>query len=143
MNRAQASSRSALTRFRSARLRQRHNPYSWTGSLQDLPLESTVTLTVRGVRFARRRDSVERTLGLLPGVTAVDARPARQLVYVTFNPERTTVSDLLEWIAECRRHCAGQPVHRHVCEPPPAPAVSQLGRRAPDTTRSPPCHNHR
>jgi Cu2+-exporting ATPase len=36
---------------------------------------------------------------------------------VTYDPHRTSVAELADWVRDCGFHCAGQSVPRHVCDP--------------------------
>jgi Cu2+-exporting ATPase len=81
------------------------------------PAHETVVLHVGGLQYATEKAVVERALGNRPGVLAVDANPVAQTATVTYDPERTSVEALADWVEECGYHCAGQPVPGHVCDP--------------------------
>ncbi len=69
---------------------------------------------------------VESVLGRRPGVLAVTANPVAQTATVRFDPDRTGVAELRDWVRDCGYHCAGQSVPHHVCDPlaePIAPAA--------------------
>jgi P-type Cu2+ transporter len=90
-------------------------------------VERTDVLEVRGVQWASEKSRVEAVLGRRPGVTRVEANPVAQTATVTYDPKRTSISDLTGWIRDCGYHCAGRSVPEHVCDPraeasgPPSP----------------------
>jgi len=56
----------------------------------------------------------------------VTANPVAQTATVRFDPDRTGVAELRDWVRDCGYHCAGQSVPHHVCDPlaePIAPAA--------------------
>jgi Cu2+-exporting ATPase len=78
---------------------------------------ATVVLHVGGLHYASEKAVVERVLGNRPGVVAVEANPVSQTATVTFDPDRTSVPELREWVEQCGYHCAGQSAPGHVCDP--------------------------
>ncbi len=74
-------------------------------------------LHVGGLHYASEKAVVERVLGNRPGVIAVEANPVAQTANVTFDPERTSLTELREWVEQCGYHCAGQSAPGHVCDP--------------------------
>jgi len=78
---------------------------------------ATAVLHVGGLHYATEKAVVERVLGNRPGVIAVEANPVSQTATVTFDPDRTSVADLREWVEQCGYHCAGQSAPGHVCDP--------------------------
>lgn len=80
-------------------------------------LSTSVVLQMAGVRWASSKSVAEATLLRRPGVLAVDANPAAQTVTVRYDPTRTTLKELRDWIRECGYHCSGQSVPHHICEP--------------------------
>ena len=78
---------------------------------------ATAVLHVGGLHYATEKAVVERVLGRRPGVLSVEANPVSQTATVTFDPERTTVAELREWVKECGYHCAGQSAPGHLCDP--------------------------
>src|SRR5690606_11456219 len=78
---------------------------------------TSVVLQMAGVRWASSKSVAEATLLRQPGVLAVDANPAAQTVTVRYDPTRTTLRELRDWIRECGYHCTGQSVPHHICEP--------------------------
>src|SRR5262249_5441455 len=86
----------------------------------DRPLQdasATAVLEVGGLHWASERTVVESVLGRRPGVLAVTANPVAQTATVRFDPARTGVAELRDWVRECGYHCAGQSVPNHVCDP--------------------------
>jgi len=77
----------------------------------------SVILDVGGVQYASEKITVERRLGALPGVFAVDANPLAQTATVDYDPEKTSVAALKRWIEQCGYHCAGRSVPDHICDP--------------------------
>ena len=77
----------------------------------------TETFDVRGIQYATQKERVEAALGRQHGVVAVDANPIAQTATVTFDPAKTSVGDLRDWVRDCGFHCAGMSVPDHVCEP--------------------------
>ena len=74
-------------------------------------------LEVSGVHWASSKAVAEAVLGRQPGVVDVAANPVSQTATVTFDPARTTVTQLRDWVRECGYHCAGQSVPAHICDP--------------------------
>jgi len=79
--------------------------------------ESTAVLEVSGLHWASSTAVTEAVLGRRPGVTHVEANPVSQTATVTYDPARTGVADLRDWIRDCGYHCAGQSVPDHLCDP--------------------------
>jgi Cu2+-exporting ATPase len=77
----------------------------------------TAVLHVGALHYASEKAVVERVLGRLPGVFAVEANPVAQTATVTFDPAQTSVAELARWVEECGYHCAGRSVPGHVCDP--------------------------
>src|SRR4051794_20082015 len=80
-------------------------------------LERTAVLEVSGVQWASEKAVAESVLGRRPGVVSVEANPVSQTATVTYDPNRTSVTELAGWVRECGYHCAGQSVPQHVCDP--------------------------
>ena len=78
--------------------------------------ESTV-LHVGGLHYASETAVVERYLGAQPGVLAVEANPVAQTATVEYDPARTDVATLKQWVEECGFHCAGRSAPGHICDP--------------------------
>ncbi|MGE5228478.1 MAG: heavy metal translocating P-type ATPase [Deltaproteobacteria bacterium] len=86
---------------------------------------ATVVLDASGQWSADQGGIVERGLTGRPGVLAAAANPVAQTVTVSYDPARTSPSELRDWIVACGYHCAGESVPRHVCAPlPPAQAAT-------------------
>lgn len=66
---------------------------------------------------ASEKAVVEKAIGRRPGVEEVEANPVAQTATVTYDPDRTSVEELRDWIIECGYHCAGQSVPEHICDP--------------------------
>jgi Cu2+-exporting ATPase len=79
--------------------------------------QQTVVLEVAGVHWASEKAIAESVLGRRPGVIAVDANQVGQTATVTYDPARTSVTELASWVRDCGYHCAGQSVPRHICDP--------------------------
>ncbi|WP_244328710.1 heavy metal translocating P-type ATPase [Streptomyces marokkonensis] len=85
-------------------------------------------LDVRGLNWASQQSTVTAVLGRRPGVLDVEANPVAQTATVVFDPARTSLAELRDWVEECGLHCAGRSVPAHVCDPmaephPPPPAA--------------------
>ncbi|QBX56778.1 heavy metal translocating P-type ATPase [Nocardioides seonyuensis] len=78
---------------------------------------ATAVLEVSGVQWATSKNVAEAVLSRQPGVLTVDANPVAQTATVVYDPERTSISELRDWVRECGFHCAGQSVPSHVCDP--------------------------
>ncbi|MCC3318379.1 heavy metal translocating P-type ATPase [Nocardia africana] len=78
---------------------------------------STAVLDVRGVEWASQQNVVTAALGRRPGVVSVEPNPVAQTATVTFDPHRTSLAELRNWVRDCGFHCAGQSVPAHVCDP--------------------------
>src|SRR6476646_7460989 len=91
---------------------------------------STVVLHVGGLHWATSAAAVEATLLRRPGVVAIAANAANQTATVTYDPARTSVAQLSDWVRDCGLHCAGQSVPNHVCDPMAEPAPSGIHDRS-------------
>ncbi len=78
---------------------------------------ATAVLEVSGVQWATSKNVAEALLSRQRGVLTVDANPVAQTATVTYDPKRTSISELRDWVRECGFHCAGQSVPSHVCDP--------------------------
>jgi Cu2+-exporting ATPase len=78
---------------------------------------ATAVLHVGALHYASEKAVVERVLGRLPRVFAIEANPVAQTATVTFDPAQTSVAELARWVEECGYHCAGRSVPGHVCDP--------------------------
>ncbi len=92
---------------------------------------TTAVLEVSGVQWASSKSVVEAVLSHRPGVLSVDANPVAQTANVTYDPARTSVSDLGAWIRDCGYHCEGQSVPNHVCDPMAEPGATHEAPVAP------------
>ncbi len=77
----------------------------------------TVVMEVGGVNWASSKSVADAVLSRRPGVLSVDTNPLAQTATVSFDPERTSVSDLTSWVRDCGYHCAGLSVPDHICDP--------------------------
>jgi Cu2+-exporting ATPase len=77
----------------------------------------TVVLDVRGVQWATEQNVVRAVLRRRPGVVDVEPNPVAQTATVTFDPERTSVAALRDWVRDCGFHCEGRSVPGHLCDP--------------------------
>ena len=84
-------------------------------------------LHVGGLHWASEKAVAESFLGRRPGVIAVDANPVAQTATVEFDPTKTSVTDLQQWVEQCGYHCAGESVPNHVCEPMKQPTAPESG----------------
>jgi Cu2+-exporting ATPase len=87
------------------------------GSAAEAPAVSTAVLDVRGLRWASEQRAVDGPLRRRPGVLDVAVNPVSQTATVRFDPARTSLSQLREWIRDCGYHCNGQSVPTHLCDP--------------------------
>jgi Cu2+-exporting ATPase len=83
--------------------------------------QRTAVLEVAGVHWASEKAVTESALGRRPGVVTVEANPVGQTATVTYDPARTSVTELASWVRDCGYHCAGQSVPSHVCDPEAEP----------------------
>ena len=88
---------------------------------------ATAVLEVSGVQWATSKNVAEAVLSRRPGVHSVDANPVAQTATVTYDPARTNLSELRDWVRECGFHCSGQSVPTHVCDPMLEPAPQLPG----------------
>ncbi|MGV9713743.1 heavy metal translocating P-type ATPase [Gordonia sp. NPDC003424] len=93
---------------------------------------NTTVVEVGGLHWATSTAAIESVLGRRPGVVAVTANAVNQTATITYDPDRTSVSQLAEWVRECGYHCAGRSVPEHVCDPMGEPSP---GTGVPTTTR--------
>ena len=83
-----------------------------------------VVIEVGGLHWATSQAVIEAELSRRPGVLEVEANAVAQSATVTYDPARTSVSELAGWVRECGYHCQGRSVPAHVCEPMGEPAES-------------------
>jgi len=82
---------------------------------------STVVLDVSGLRRASEQNVVNAKLSRQPGVLDVEVNPVAQTATLVFDPSRTSVAALRQWVVDCGYHCAGQSVPHHICDPTAEP----------------------
>jgi Cu2+-exporting ATPase len=97
--------------------------------------EVSAVLEMSGLQWATEKEVVESTLGRLQGVRSVSANPVAQTATVVYDPSKTSIANLREWVVECGYHCAGQSVPAHVCRPmeevvPARPSIEEPARSA-------------
>jgi P-type Cu2+ transporter len=85
--------------------------------------QATAVLEVSGVHWASSKNVAEAVLSRRPGVVSVDVNPVAQTATVTYDPGRTSLTQLRDWVRDCGFHCAGQSVPHHVCHPMAEPAT--------------------
>ena len=99
---------------------------------------ATAVLEVSGVQWATSKNVAEAVLMRRPGVLSVDANPVAQTATVTYDPERTDLTGLRDWVRDCGYHCAGQSVPHHVCDPMAEPTgLAASGHPGPGQVSSP------
>ena len=104
---------------------ENHHDHGRTGR------SATAVLEVSGVQWASSKAVAEGVLGRRPGVLAVEANPVSQTATVTFDPGRTDVAQLRDWVRECGYHCAGQSVPHHICDPLAGPETDHAPATSP------------
>lgn len=77
----------------------------------------TTVLALEGLHWATSEPIVEKTLMQHRGVLAVEAHALSQTATVTFDPEVTSLAQLVGWVNACGYHCEGRAVPGHVCLP--------------------------
>ncbi|MGW4636531.1 heavy metal translocating P-type ATPase [Nocardia sp. NPDC004415] len=92
---------------------------------------ATTVLHVGGQLRPSSRRVLTAGLRHRPGVLAVEANPVAQTATVTYDPARTSVTELRTWIRDCGYHCAGRSVPAHLCDPvsEPSPAPTAAGEQ--------------
>ena len=80
-------------------------------------MTETTVLDVHGVHWASSAAVVEATLLRRPGVTSVEANAVNQTATVAYDPAKTSVAQLSQWVRDCGFHCAGRSVPNHLCDP--------------------------
>ncbi|MCB1251944.1 MAG: heavy metal translocating P-type ATPase, partial [Austwickia sp.] len=106
-------------------------------------MSQTTVLHVGGLHWATSEHAIESILSRREGVEAVEANAANQSATVTYDPDRTSVAELAEWVRECGYHCAGRSVPMHVCEPmdeDPVPEAARAHAHHADQARHPAAH---
>jgi P-type Cu2+ transporter len=78
---------------------------------------ATVVIEVSGLYRATSKAVVEARLSRRPGVLTVTANPVSQTATVTYDPSRTSVPILADFVRDCGYHCAGRAVPEHLCAP--------------------------
>ncbi|EHR59188.1 LOW QUALITY PROTEIN: copper/silver-translocating P-type ATPase [Saccharomonospora cyanea NA-134] len=96
---------------------------------------ATAVLEVSRLHRASSKAVVEAALSRRPGVAAVEMNPVAQTATVTYDPARTSVAELAEWVRECGYHCEGRSVPEHVCHPMEEPLPDPDGKAAPTAVR--------
>jgi P-type Cu2+ transporter len=84
----------------------------------------TAVLEMSGPQWATSKNVAEAVLSRRPGVLGVDANPVAQTATIRYDPARTSVAELADWIRDCGYHCAGQSVPQHICDPMLEPATA-------------------
>ena len=100
----------------------------------DSSASTTVVLEVSGVHWASSKNVTEAVLGRRPGVLAVEASPVSQTANVTYDPAKTDLAQLSDWVRKCGYHCEGQSVPEHICDPMAEPHAGHEAARAPATS---------
>ncbi|WP_197022346.1 heavy metal translocating P-type ATPase [Candidatus Blastococcus massiliensis] len=104
---------------------------------------ATAVIEASGILRGSSKTVVESALSRRPGVLAVEANPVSQTATVTYDPNRTTIAELTDWVRDCGYHCAGQSVPAHMCDPMTEPAASGAGHGThADTDAAPPSEAH-
>ena len=106
-------------------------------------MSQTTVLHVGGLHWATSEHAIESTLSRREGVEMVEANAANQSATVTYDPDRTSVAELAEWVRECGYHCAGRSVPMHVCAPmdeDPRPEAARTHERHADQATHPAAH---
>lgn len=85
-------------------------------------MNRTTILEVQGLQWATSKAAVESTLLRRSGIVSVEANVLNQTATVTYDPNRTSIPELSQWIRECGYHCAGRSVPAHSCDPLSEPA---------------------
>ncbi|MEU7726305.1 heavy metal translocating P-type ATPase [Streptomyces sp. NPDC040724] len=99
---------------------------------------STAVLDVRGLVYASQQSTVAAVLGRRPGVLDVEVNPVAQSATVVFDPRRTSLAELRDWVTACGYHCAGQSVPSHICDPMQEPDPPGFTGAPPDRPRTAP-----
>ncbi|MFI7173377.1 heavy metal translocating P-type ATPase [Streptomyces spororaveus] len=99
---------------------------------------STAVLDVRGMVCATQQSTVAAVLGRRPGVLGVEVNPVAQSATVVFDPQRTSLAELRNWVTACGYHCAGQSVPSHICDPMQEPDPPGFTASPPERIRSAP-----
>jgi Cu2+-exporting ATPase len=89
---------------------------------------ATAVIEVFGVLRGSSKAVAESALSRRPGVLSVDVNPVAQTANVTYDPARTTVAELSDWVRDCGYHCAGRSVPAHICDPMLEPAGADAAR---------------
>ncbi|TFV66610.1 UNVERIFIED_ORG: heavy metal translocating P-type ATPase [Bacillus sp. AZ43] len=83
---------------------------------------ATAVIEALGVYRGSSKAVVEAGLSRQPGVLEVDMNPVSQTATVTYDPDRTNVAQLTDWVRECGYHCDGRSVPDHICDPMSEPS---------------------
>ena len=74
-------------------------------------------MELRGVQWASEKARVEAILARRVGVLGVEANPVAQTASVTYDPAKTSVGEIRDWIRDCGYHSAGRSLPAHICDP--------------------------
>jgi P-type Cu2+ transporter len=66
----------------------------------------TTVLHVGGLHWATSEPVFEKVLLRRPGVLDVQANAVAETATVTYDPDRTSVAELADWVRDCGYHCA-------------------------------------
>ena len=78
----------------------------------------TTVLEAGGLHWATSESVIEKTLLGVPGVLAVEASAVSQTATVTYDPNQTSVAQLVGWVNDCGYHCTGlRPPRRALIHP--------------------------
>jgi Cu2+-exporting ATPase len=94
-------------------------------------------LDVRGLQWASQQNVLAAVMSRRPGVLEVEANPVAQTATVRYDPTRTSLAELRDWVGDCGLHCAGQSVPAHICDPMATPAVRHDGHAGHRVGRTP------
>ena len=94
----------------------------------------TTVLEVGGLHWATTVPGAEKTIGDHPGVLAVQANAVSQTATVTYDPDRTSAGELVQWVNDCGYHCSGQSLPEHLCDPVTGPTTPVPRADAPPQT---------
>lgn len=94
-------------------------------------MSETTVLHVGGLHWATSAAVVEAALVRRAGVVSVVANAANQTATVTYDPAKTSVAELSNWVRDCGFHCAGRSVPNHVCDPMAEPTEHKAGAATP------------
>ncbi|HHX23080.1 MAG: copper chaperone CopZ [Tepidanaerobacteraceae bacterium] len=70
------------------------------GCCNNSPSRSDITLKVQGMSCGHCKEAVERSIGVLPGVSKVEAKVEEGKVNISYNPSEVNLDDIVQAVED-------------------------------------------